>query len=60
MQPLKRKLIQYVKKEIGDFWIKKLIQEEVFYSPEKALALTQERINKKRIKYYHKDSKQHT
>lgn len=49
-----------MKKEIGDFWVKKLIQEEVFYSPEKALALTQDRINKKRIKYYHKDNCQST
>ena len=49
-----------MKKENGDFWVKKLIQEEVFYSPEKALALTQERVNKKHKKYYHTDNCQDT
>lgn len=49
-----------MKKEIGDFWVKRLIQEEVFYSPEKAMQLTQERVNTKRIKYYHKDNCQDT
>ena len=46
----------------GDFWVKQLIQEEVFYSPDKALQLTQNRNNElnKRKKYYHKDNCQTT
>ena len=42
-----------MKKENGDFWIKRLIQEEVFYSPEKALQLSKDRSLNEKNKFYH-------
>jgi hypothetical protein len=37
----------------GDIWVKRLIQEEVFYSPEESLCLSANRLTSAKNRYYH-------